>query len=353
MACSFCLRGLKRGACSLNSTRILRRLGSIWLLSVVFLGACTLNNPSRSSAQLLEDWQSGLGRDHPLVGKIWWQKEQRFVSPQELVSELSRHNLVLLGEKHDNPDHHGIERWLVQKLAEGGGIKSVYFEMLAMDQRDSLVRLNASHDSAELGLAELKAQLGWPAKGWRWEDYGAIIQQAFQLGLKVWPANVSREALAELYKNDEWVARNAPKGEPVTLGLYRQIHVSHCLMLKEAQIYPMIAAQKHRDQTMARQLNRERQKRLLVAGNFHVRRDFGVPNYLDGSDSFVNLAILEVEGSRAPSDYNPPGEGYVAENIAAEGPLGGAGIASLSLKPFDFIWFTPRWTDRDYCKDLM
>jgi len=354
-------------------------LSLIAALLVMYLTACALapkeSSPVVPSSEMPSfAWQSTLQTDRPLVGKIWWQKEGRFVSPSELLAELVQHEVVLLGEKHDNPDHHSIEAWLIQRLAESGELKSIYFEMLDMKQQAVLTELNARPVTPELSLVELKAQLKWPDKGWSWEDYGALIKQSFALELNVKPANVSREVVAGFYKDPQWVENLAPKGEAITLGLYHQIDVSHCLMLTEAQVYRMIAAQAFRDKNMADQLNSGHHSRLLVAGNFHIRRDFGVPNYAANSSEWVNIALMEVADSDDPGDYNLRShklrspkplapkllENQPFESVSPE--VLGAGRdqvihgldpeAGLVLKPFDFIWFTPRWTDRDYCKDM-
>ena len=341
----------------------------IAVLLAMGLAACALGPRGASPQGPAIDWQSTLQTDRSLVGKIWWQKERRFVSSSELLAELAKHDVVLLGEKHDNPDHHTIEAWLIQRLAKEGGLKSIYFEMLNMEQQDVLVGLNGRPLTHELSLAELKAQLKWPDKGWSWEDYGVLIKQSFALKLSVNPANVSREVVAKFYKDPQWLEHNTPQEEAITSGLYEKIDASHCLMLKPAQIYRMIAAQTFRDKSMARQLIAGHQSRLLVAGNFHIRRDFGVPNYAPNSSEWVNIAILEVADSDDPLDYNlrnrlPLGhnalsnqslEGVSAKANGAAGSRvthGSEREAGVALKPFDFIWFTPRWTDRDYCKDM-
>ena len=78
--------------------------------------------------------------------------------------------------------------------------------------------------------------------------------------------------------------------------------------------------------------------RMLVAGNYHIRRDLSVPNYLLAldpalsPDQIVTLAILEVDPkSDDPLDYQQ---------------------AYSDVMPYDYIWFTPALTDEDYCASL-
>ena len=64
-------------------------------------------------------------------------------------------------------------------------------------------------------------------------------------------------------------------------------------------------------------------QRVLVVGNGHARKDYGLPNHLKGP--LLSLGILEVElEKKTPADYRP--------------------------ERFDFIWFTPRVDDVDACE---
>jgi uncharacterized iron-regulated protein len=52
------------------------------------------------------DWESPAERAHPLVGRIWDVKAGAFIGEDVLVARLVASRFVLLGERHDNPDHH-------------------------------------------------------------------------------------------------------------------------------------------------------------------------------------------------------------------------------------------------------
>lgn len=80
------------------------------------------------------------------------------------------------------------------------------------------------------------------------------------------------------------------------------------------------------------------QIQVLIAGNYHIRRDLGVPNYLLNrqssleEDQIVSVAFMEVDGaSNNPADY-----------LQQFG----------SVKAYDYIWFTPAVSDEDYCASL-
>src|SRR5262245_53903416 len=54
--------------------------------------------------------------DHPLVGKAWDARAQTFVSEDQLLARLQRAPRLILGETHDNPQHHRLQRRVLDSL---------------------------------------------------------------------------------------------------------------------------------------------------------------------------------------------------------------------------------------------
>ena len=65
-------------------------------------------------ASVERSWHSLVGGQNPLVGKVWNVREQRFISQTELLSDLTAVEYVLLGEKHDNRDHHELQAEVIR-----------------------------------------------------------------------------------------------------------------------------------------------------------------------------------------------------------------------------------------------
>src|SRR5881628_2241103 len=65
-------------------------------------------------------WESPVERAHPLVGRIWDVKAGAFLSEETLLSRLAGSRFVILGERHDNPDHHALQAKLVRALIDAG-----------------------------------------------------------------------------------------------------------------------------------------------------------------------------------------------------------------------------------------
>ena len=128
--------------------------------------------------------------------------------------------------------------------------------------------------------------------------------------------------------------------ETVMEKLYEDIDASHCGLLPQSQFPAMVRVQQTRDHRMAMQLGEPAAGKaaVLIAGNFHVRHDLGVPNYLLkqnsglNRDDIISLAFLEVQpGETDPAVY----------------------LEQFSQLPaYDFLWFTPAVTAEDYCDSL-
>src|SRR3989454_11257668 len=97
-------------------------------------------------------WESPVERAHPLVGRIWDVKAGAFISEEILVSRLAGNRFVILGERHDNPDHHALQAKLGRALGEAGRRPAVGFQMLSTGDGPALSRYLARGPQDAAGL---------------------------------------------------------------------------------------------------------------------------------------------------------------------------------------------------------
>src|SRR6266536_2359670 len=102
----------------------------------------------------LPDWQSPLGRDHASSGTIWDVRAAAPITADTLVARLAARRFVLLGEKHDNPDHHRLQAWTLAALVAAGRRPAVAFEMFRADQADVIARHLAGAPGDAHGLGD-------------------------------------------------------------------------------------------------------------------------------------------------------------------------------------------------------
>ena len=292
-------------------------------------------------------WISELGRDHPLTGRIWRPSQAGFVDADHLTAALTGARFLLLGEKHDNADHHRVQAWVIATLLSRGRRPAVALEMLDTTQGARLAAHLAAHpgDAAGIGAAVGWAETGWPA----WETYRPIARAALAGEAPILAANLPRRTIRAILREG---IEALGTGRAAALGLVRdpltgenrsrlrtEIIESHCNQLPDSMIDPMVTVMTARDAHMADVMLRGaamagRDGAVLIAGNGHVRIDHGGPLYLARrapGERVLSLGLLEVlEDAREPADY--------------------AAHFGVERLPFDFVWFTPRVDNQDPCE---
>lgn len=268
-------------------------------------------------------------QDHPLAGRIWDARSGTFVSPHEMLGRAARARHVILGEMHDNPEHHRLQRIALDALAMRGASR-----VLAMEQFDAEHQAALDAAWARGADAETLADAGhFDRRGWDWPLYRPLVKFALERGWPLVAANLSR-ALARVILADP--ARSGLPAADLALreALERDIVEGHCgRRPAEPRLAGMVEAQRARDARMAQALAARRDTGgVLIAGNAHARRDRGVPIYLSEAD-LVAIGFVEVEaGKTLPRDY-------VTQGFA-------------SAASFDFVWFTARAEREDPCARL-
>lgn len=305
---------------------------TISIVAVLFLSSC-----AAAQIQVPNTWQSALYSDHALVGKIWDSQRDQFIETDELLTGLNKASYLLLGEKHDNPDHHNLQQTILEYFIVEQRISHASFEMMNSEQQPLLDNLYAQQLT---DLNEINEYLDWDNDGWNWEYYGAILQLAVQAKLEISAANISDESMMQAYAESTPAFMIDILNEQTMSALVIDIDESHCGLLPESQYPAMVRVQQARDYAMAASLGAVTSSglQLLIAGNYHIRHDLGVPNYLLhrytdlSKDQIASLAFIEVDPSTAdPSDY-----------LQQFG----------QIKAYDYIWFTPAISDEDYCASL-
>jgi uncharacterized iron-regulated protein len=269
--------------------------------------------------------------------------------PAVLLDAVAEAHYMLLGEKHDNADHHRLQAWIVESLVRRGRAPAVVFEMLAEDQVPALAAHLAKRpdDAAGIGDAVGWAETGWPG----WALYEPIAAAALGAGGPILTGNLSRPSVRAIARDgiaSLGAERIAALGldqalEPALAARLRQdIVESHCSQLPESMIGPMAAAQTAKDAQMADALHHGsglaglRNGAVLIAGAGHARSDLGVPWYLRRvarGERIVSIGLIEVTaGLTDPAAY---ASRFDADHV-----------------PFDFVWFTPRADEKDPCAEF-
>lgn len=279
--------------------------------------------------------------DHALVGRIWDVAGRRFASHDEVLARLRAADAVLLGETHDNPVHHRLQAELLDVLLAAGRKPAIVMEQFDTEQQAAL----DAATSAEAASALMP-------RGWDAVHYRPIIAAARQAGLVLAAGNVSRTAARPVIR-EGWQAVDASRRTGLHLEavwdadreayMRKVITASHCGQIDETLRDGIVRAQRLRDAVLA-DVALERRSAggddgvVFIVGRGHARSDVGVPRYLlarAGGMKVLSIGFTEVTPEKStPADY------LEEDGIAPPGA------------PHDLLWFTPRQTRPDPCKDF-
>ncbi len=310
----------------------MRRTRLATTLLMLFITAC-----ASAKLDVPDGWQSSLHVDHPLVGTIWDSKREQFIESEELLLRLEGASYLLLGEKHDNPDHHALQLAVFDYFIQRQKISGVSFEMMDSEQQPLLNGLSTRQLK---DLNAINEYLQWDNDGWDWAYYGPLLRAVITAGVDISAANISNEKMMQVYAEPASAEIEGILNPDTMTALEKDIDESHCGMLPASQFPAMVRVQQARDYAMAQSLAEAfpTTMQILIAGNYHIRHDLGVPNYLLheqpglNKEQIVSVAFMEVD----LVSFDP------AEYLQQFG----------TVKAYDYIWFTPAISDEDYCASL-
>lgn len=286
--------------------------GSLLCLALA-LGGCQASLPP------LPAWQSSEGRDNAELGLIRDLASGQVISAEQLIEGLADVPRVLVGEQHDNPDHHALQLWLMRALQQRRVQGSLLLEMLQPEQQ---ARVDALAGQAPLPQ-DLPKALAWE-DGWDWQLYGPIVREALQQHVPLLAANLSPTEMRQAYRHPAAMSGICSNAPAVRAALLEQVKQGHCGLLPESQLPAMLAVQQQRDRRIAEQLLAAPQPALLFTGAYHARKDLGVPLHL--------------------ADLGATGESKVVL-LAEVGEQVEPGMA-------DYVWYTAAMPEQDYCAQL-
>jgi uncharacterized iron-regulated protein len=256
------------------------------------------------------------------------------LTPPAVLHRMRAAEIVAMGELHDNPHHHAQRAALLLALPAP---VPVVVEHLP---RGAAPMLPAAARGEEL-LRALEAA-GFDARGWRWPLHEPLFAAVARAGHELHGGNLPRDAARRVARDGldavpEDLRRlldAAPLAASARSALEQDLLHGHCGHLSAGRVPGMVWAQRARDAAMTAallvELDRVADRRVagpvvLLAGNGHVRRDYGVPQLLAALRPQVRLLSI----------------GFVES--------GGAAVP-LAEQPHDIVWTTPAAMREDPCK---
>lgn len=217
---------------------------------------------------------------------------------------------VAIGERHDNPDHHGVQAALVAALRPAG----IAFEMIPREREDAVNRLRRAGASR----ADLAEALDWDASGWpAFSLYAPIMEAAPDAYIA--GGGLSAETLAAVHAGGPTGLGAAMTAryrldEPLPPGIEAMMldeqYDAHCAVIDRARLAPMVAVQRAWDAAYAEAWHRASRRgggdgrAVLICGNAHARLGIGAPACLSRAVPGAQVAAIgqAEEGDAMPAD---------------------------------------------------
>lgn len=185
----------------------------------------------------------------------------QFTDFESMVVDLSKADVVFVGEQHDDPNTHRLERMVLDALAARKARVILSLEMFERDAQKALDEFQAGYLS-EAGF--LRVSRPWPRYG---SDYKPLVDLAIERQWPVLAANIPRPLASEIAKTgisvlagksaaeQAWFAadRQCPVGDDKYYVRFKEAMGAHPTMDALQRFYDSQCA---KDETMAESIAR-------------------------------------------------------------------------------------------------
>ena len=315
------------------------RLTGVLVLALGWAGT----DVDASTVSVPANWLSPHYQRNLLVGTVWKGTGEP-AGWLGLNKAIGHAGLILVGETHPNPDHHRLQAAVLEAVATAGKRPTVVWEMIPAARQADLDEWVERGWQDPQGLGK---SLAWDKSGWPpWAIYQPIASVAAARRLRMIGTALPRATMMNIgRKGEQGVSADMRENLHLDIRLDKvaqaelmtSLRQGHCNLMPEAALAPMAVAQRARDGAMAQAMlsGNDGGHSLLIAGNGHIRKDWGVAQLLAKLVPGVKtLSIAQIEVEQDVLDPTT----YFEKHATANG--------------YDFVIFTPRAEIKDYCADL-
>jgi uncharacterized iron-regulated protein len=233
-------------------------------------------------------------------------KSGRSVELGSLCDELARHDVVFLGEEHDNDVGHRLQLWTLTRLFELRPGLVLSMEQFEADVQELLDRYLAGKIGEEEFLATSRPWGNYA------EHYRPMVEFARRHGIPVIAANIPRPLARrvaygglERIGGENFGPWDAWTDEPEYLDLFAEAMGRHGQENRDEGLKRWFAAQCSKDEKMAESIaavfDRENGERPLVVhlcGKFHSDKHLGSVSRLARHKPELSLAVVSMNSDK-------------------------------------------------------
>ena len=256
-----------------------RHVVLIWLFLVT--AGCALTKPIMPPLASVE----GV-RGHFLIGRIIDLESGKALSFDRFIDQLESEDLIFIGEKHDNPEHHLIQVQILQALMARYGDLTVAMEFFQEPQQPILDRYTEGTATETTFLKEVDWRKSW---SFDYSFYRPLIFMLREKGSRIHAINapsdivkkVARSGLESLKPEERGqLARDIDLDNEKHRAYLRDVYKTHTSQeLKKFDYF--YQAQCVWEDTMAENiaeyLNKNNKRMVVFTGNGHIINRYGIP----------------------------------------------------------------------------
>jgi len=257
----------------------------------------------------------------------------------QTYQRMAKADILVLGEIHDNPDHHRLQAKVLTEMLRRGRRPAIVWEMIPRGMQALLDSYVGDADSFGSFMA-------WNERGWPdWQIYQPIAEVALAAKLPMRggdldPATirlVSSKGFDTAFGMDRArrLGLNRSPSLDIQASMLQEQADAHCGLMPAASLAPMVDVQRARDAALAEAALFALtapgvDSVIVITGAIHARKDRGVPAVLAHIAPSVDVFALGLR------------EG--------EGAAGTKGDLPANL--FDAVWSSPPGPQIDHCAEL-
>lgn len=242
--------------------------------------------------------------------------------PEDFMEPARTADIVILGEVHDNPQHHEIQAQVAGILQPA----ALVFEMIPQKHEAEVNRLREEGGTR----AELAETLDWENSGWPdFAFYAGILEAAPEAQIVGGEQpienvrNAMTEGAAQVFGPEaSTYGLDAPLGEQAQDAREQRHYEAHCEAVPKEMLPGLVEAQRFRDAGLADAALRARAATdgglvVVITGNGHANLDSGIPEALRFAAPDLTVVTLGQLEAEPESNTSPP---YDFHHVSAPPP---------------------------------
>ncbi len=234
---------------------------------------------------------------------IYASKDKQSVNFNDFIELLNTYDIILLGEKHDEKAHHWAQYTIIKTLSQKAEL-NVVFEMLSTDKQGKIDKAKMTKEQIKAG--DLSKAIDWE-KGWKYEDYQAIVELAFYGDMKLSAGNISREEIKTIYKGAQQLNGFVSTKDEVKEMIKNIIASAHKVDTNESKnlelLDKLVQIQQYKDRRMADILTQSKEKAVLIAGRYHADKRIGVPLHIQDYKSSKKVLVVAFSSDKKDLEF--------------------------------------------------